>query len=274
MRRKGVLMAESWRSILERAADNLSIELDQMAVPGFGHAPAASFTPRRLSPQLSFAESRELLARELQAFSQERRPRPPVSRQETATALTVPVTMPKQKQELARKPRKRATWQNLLATLLSAALTGGIAAYFFLAQADFGQENGSAFGAYAGQSDGLPESGGSEPAVLIAPGLVNPATEDALMQRAFQQLNDGDGKGARAIYEVLANHGSHKSAFALAATYDSATLAQNGNWGLNPDMRLARMWYKRASELGSLAAYDRLKDWDKRASLGKTASHL
>ena len=57
-------MSESWRNILERAAGNLSIELDQMAAPAFSHASAVSFRSRRLSPQLSFAESRELLARE------------------------------------------------------------------------------------------------------------------------------------------------------------------------------------------------------------------
>lgn len=267
-------MAESWRSILERAADNLSIELDQMAVPAFGHAPAASFAPRRLSPQLSFAESRDLLARELQAFSNERRSRPAAPRPETGTALTVPVTAPKQKQELARKPRRRATLQNLLATLLSASLTGGLAAYFLLAQGDFGQEDGTAFAAYAEQNVIPAASEKSEPALVIAPGFVNRSTEDALMERASHQLNDGDGNGARAIYEVLANHGSHKSAFALAETYDPATLAQNSHWGLTSDVRLARMWYKRASELGNLSAYERLNSLDKRASLPKTTSHL
>ena len=71
-------MSESWRDILENAAGKLSIELEPIAAPAYSSAAAASFGPRRLSPQLSFAESCELLARELQAISvQSRKPRPP-----------------------------------------------------------------------------------------------------------------------------------------------------------------------------------------------------
>src|SRR6516162_3675944 len=102
-------MSESWRSILERAAENLSIDLDQMAAPAFSHAQPAMPGPRRLSPQLSFAESRALLARELQAFSPPpQKASPAAPRVAPGTALTVPVKASKQKVQPARtQSRKR-----------------------------------------------------------------------------------------------------------------------------------------------------------------------
>src|SRR5664279_284964 len=106
-------MSESWRNILERAAGNLAIELDQMATPAFSHAPAVAFRSRRLSPQLSFAESRELLARELQAVSpQPQKTQPEAPRIEPSRALTVAVRAPIQKQHPVRIPRKRTPWQS------------------------------------------------------------------------------------------------------------------------------------------------------------------
>src|SRR5664279_5008330 len=127
-------MSESWRNILERAAGNLAIELDQMATPAFSHAPAVSFRSRRLSPQLSFAESRELLARELQAFSpQPQNTQPAEPRIEPNRALTVPVMAPIQKKEPVRIAPKRTPGQNIFATIMSAVITGGMTAYLLLA---------------------------------------------------------------------------------------------------------------------------------------------
>lgn len=94
------------------------------------------------------------------------------------------------------------------------------------------------------------------------------------MERASYQLKHGDGEGGRAVFEVLANHGSPRGALALAETYDPAKLAQHTDWRLKSDVRVAREWYKRASELGSLAAYERLRDLDKRASLQQKAAKL
>ena len=67
------------------------------------------------------------------------------------------------------------------------------------------------------------------------------------------------------MFEVLANHGSLRGTLALAETYDPAKLAQHPEWQLKSDLRLARQWYKKASELGSLPAYERLRDFDKGA---------
>ncbi len=257
-------MTESWRNILERAAENLSIELDQMATPAFSHAHAASFGSRRLSPQLSFAESRELLARELQAFSaQSRRERPAEPRMHSSTALTVPVTRSSPKVEPVRTHSQKGTpWQNLFATLLSAVITGGLTGYILLAQGDFGKDEGLASAAYAsvGAYDSQPVTSKNSAAV------VNRSTEDALMDRASYQLKHGDGEGGRSVLEVLAGHGSVRAAFALAETYDPNALAQHKEWGLNSDLGLARTWYKKASELGSLPAYERLKTLDKRVA--------
>lgn len=264
-------MSDSWRAILERAAENLSVDLDQIAAPAFSHAQAASYAPRRLSPQLSFAESRELLARELQAFSHEQTSRPTRPRWETATALTVPVAAPKQKRAPARNPRKRGALQNLMATVLSAALTGGLAAYFLLAHGQFGESGATAFEAYASSNVSAASAG---PASVASAGVVNRATEDALMDRASYQLAYGDGESGRAVYEILADHGSVRGAFALAETYDPAMLAQHPSWKLTADIRLARLWYKKAAGLGSLSASERLRALDQRASLPGKAARL
>ena len=263
-------MSESWRSILERAASNLSIGLDQMATPAFSHAPAVSFPSRRLSPQLSFAESRELLARELQAFSpQPQKTPPPEPRIEPNRALTVPVMAPIQKKEPDRILRKRTPWQNIFATILSAVITGGITAYLLLAHGGVQKEQVLAFAAYVDQgfrSGGEASDNAAPIASPSAPAVVNRTTEDSLMERASYQLNHGDGGGGRSVFEVLANRGSLRGAFALAETYDPVKLAQHVDWRLTPDIRLARQWYKKASELGSLPAYERLKDLDKRTA--------
>ncbi len=61
-------MTNSWRHILERAASNLSIELDEKAPAGFSN-PAGWPAPARARRRTrSLAESRELLARELETI--------------------------------------------------------------------------------------------------------------------------------------------------------------------------------------------------------------
>ena len=175
-------MSESWQNILERAAGNLSIELDQMTAPAFSHAQAVSFRPRRLSPQLSFAESRELLARELQAFSiQSKKAQPAAPRIETSRALTVAVMAPIKKKQPVRIPRKRTPWQNILATILSAAVTGGLAAYLLLAYGGVQKEQVLAFAAYVDQGLRSAREASDHAAPIASPSaaaMVNRTTED------------------------------------------------------------------------------------------------
>jgi len=272
-------MSESWRSILERAAENLSIDLDHMAAPAFGHAQATMPRPRRLSPQLSFAESRALLAQELQAFSPQPQKAPPAAPCMAAgTALTVPVTASEQKAQPARtQSRKRTPWLNIFATILSAVITGGMTTYLLLAHGGVGKEKVLALAAYVDQgfsAAGMANNPGAPAASMSAAAVANRSTEDALMERASYQLKHGDGEGGRAVFEALASHGSLRAAFALAESYDPAKLSQHSSWGLRSDIRLARKWYKKASELGSVAAYERLRDLEKRASLQQKAAKL
>ncbi len=138
-------MTESWRNILERAAENLSIELEQTAAPIFRHAHAtpigrAPAGPRRLSPQLSFAESRDMLARELMALSAQVREEQKAASQRPAsqvTALTVPVTAPR-KEAQPKRPQspRRPAWRNVVVVSVSGLIIG-LAGYLFLGQGQF-----------------------------------------------------------------------------------------------------------------------------------------
>lgn len=151
MRQRRYVMTESWRNILERAAENLSIELEQTAAPVFRQAYAAPIGgepvgARRLSPQLSFAESREMLARELMNISAPMRSEQPATQPAPAvTALTVPVTASSQKAPPKRphSPR-RAPWRNVAAVSVSGIIIG-LAGYLFLGQGQSGGPAGAQF---------------------------------------------------------------------------------------------------------------------------------
>jgi TPR repeat protein len=88
---------------------------------------------------------------------------------------------------------------------------------------------------------------------------IAPPSDDALLTQAFYKLGRGDGLGARAAYETVAQHGSALGAFGLAETYDPNVLARRRILGLKPDPSLARFWYERAAKLGNLEASKRLK---------------
>ncbi len=126
-------MPDSWRNILERAASNLSIELDRDAGGGFRQQPASWPAPKRPAPKSrGLAESRELLARELEAISggtpqcrpgravtrvkrsehPVSRPRPPLTQ---AIALSRPEVTP-------RRPIQRRRGSSL-ATLVALAVS-------------------------------------------------------------------------------------------------------------------------------------------------------
>jgi hypothetical protein len=90
-------------------------------------------------------------------------------------------------------------------------------------------------------------------------------SDDALLSQAFYKLSRGDGLGARAAYEAVAQHGSALGALGLAETYDPNVLVRRRILGLKPDPSLARLWYERAAKLGSLEASKRLKQLTKPA---------
>lgn len=82
--------------------------------------------------------------------------------------------------------------------------------------------------------------------------------ETALLQNAAEMLKSGDIEAARLAYSELAAHGSGEGAYLLAQTYDPRVLEKYFVVGMQPDSELARQWYRRAVELGSREAKERL----------------
>jgi hypothetical protein len=121
-------MAESWRNILERAADNLSIELERMPAQPFRHTqPAMRRTQAPAASLHSFTQSRDMLARELQALTEP--PRGRMTRAPSPAVAPRPQTLPVPVKQVRPAfappaPRKRSAWRNLLAVIVSALITG------------------------------------------------------------------------------------------------------------------------------------------------------
>jgi hypothetical protein len=89
-------------------------------------------------------------------------------------------------------------------------------------------------------------------------------TEDASeiaakMKIGAELLAHGDIAAARTMFQRAAEAGEAAGAFALAETYDPVVLARlRLRGGITPDLALARTWYERARDLGSLEARDRI----------------
>lgn len=82
-----------------------------------------------------------------------------------------------------------------------------------------------------------------------------------LMKRANQALRNSDISSARQFYERLARSGMAEAAFAMGQTYDPSFLDQLSIHGLQPDLETAKLWYQKASELGSVEAKERLSSF-------------
>ncbi|MBV1705193.1 MAG: hypothetical protein KGQ28_10340, partial [Hyphomicrobiales bacterium] len=93
----------------------------------------------------------------------------------------------------------------------------------------------------------------SAPAAAPAPAM-DPATADKFIARASDMIAQGDIAGARLMLGPAAEGGSAKAMFALAQTYDPATLAQWKVIGLQGDKAKAIAWYDRALKAGDSAA--------------------
>lgn len=74
---------------------------------------------------------------------------------------------------------------------------------------------------------------------------------ELMMRRASQALRNSDVSSARQFYERLARLGLAEAAFAMGQTYDPNFLDQLNVHGLKADLETARLWYEKASELGS-----------------------
>jgi len=102
-------MSDSWRNILERAAENLSIDLHQNG-PGTIGQPAGWPAPRGAARQpRSFAEPRDLLEHELK-----RQTRKPAARSSKARAAAIP--------QQPEKSRKKGPLGEFAPTLISVAI--------------------------------------------------------------------------------------------------------------------------------------------------------
>jgi hypothetical protein len=123
------------------------------------------------------------------------------------------------------------------------------------------QRGGSASSVTIGSGQSTAAESAIAPAIAFGPSTQPkiPATEEAAMiERANGFLQSGDVAAARLLYERLARRGSSQGALALARTFDPATLRTLAVVGLKPDLGKAREWYKRAAELGSKEAGNRL----------------
>ena len=87
---------------------------------------------------------------------------------------------------------------------------------------------------------------------------VSGAEETALLASGANALKQGNFSAARIMFEEIAQRGSAKGAFALAQTYDPASLPAGAISGIKPDLAKAQFWYEKAKDLGSSDAERRL----------------
>jgi hypothetical protein len=80
----------------------------------------------------------------------------------------------------------------------------------------------------------------------------------ALMKRADGLIAIGDIAAARLLLEHAADAQEPSAALLLAQTYDPAVLGKSDARSITPDPMMARSWYRKAAQLGSLNAQQRL----------------
>jgi hypothetical protein len=80
-----------------------------------------------------------------------------------------------------------------------------------------------------------------------------------LLKRGEEFLKTGDVAAARLFLRRAASAGSAQAALALGVTFEPAFLAEQGVLGFAPDPAQARGWYKKAAEMGSHEAAQRLE---------------
>jgi hypothetical protein len=80
-----------------------------------------------------------------------------------------------------------------------------------------------------------------------------------LIKRGEDFIATGDLAAARVVLQRAAEARDAGAALALAATYDPLVLAQLKVYGFSADVAMARLWYEKAREFGSLEAPRRLE---------------
>jgi TPR repeat protein len=80
-----------------------------------------------------------------------------------------------------------------------------------------------------------------------------------MMKDGADRMEKGDIAGARLMFQRAAQTGDTGAAFALAESYDPLVLRKLGaRVSLMSDIALAQSWYKKAWDLGSTLAPDRI----------------
>jgi hypothetical protein len=82
---------------------------------------------------------------------------------------------------------------------------------------------------------------------------------ELLIGRSQKLMSEGDVGAARTLLQRAATAGDARAALALGATYDPIMLTILQARGISPDVAQAREWYKKAKELGSEEAEQRLR---------------
>lgn len=85
-------------------------------------------------------------------------------------------------------------------------------------------------------------------------------TLSGLMTRAKSLMAVGDIAAARLLLERAANGQEAAAAFLLAQTYDPAVLGTKDTRSITADPATARDWYRKAAQLGSTEAQQRLSE--------------
>jgi len=105
-----------------------------------------------------------------------------------------------------------------------------------------------------------PQPKASDVTPLIPPaGKLDPQRLAQLVKRGVELLRIGDFAAARLLLRPAAEAGDAEAALLLGATYDPAAVSDFGALGLAPDPNVARAWYQRAMESGSVEASRRIE---------------
>src|SRR5215831_8608151 len=110
----------------------------------------------------------------------------------------------------------------------------------------------------------LPETSAFQPTPSVSR-RIDPGELTALVARGNALVATGDLSGARLLYRRAAEAGNARAALTLAETYDPIVLETLGESGLAPNVAMARLWYKKANELGSTEALARLERLERRS---------
>jgi hypothetical protein len=85
------------------------------------------------------------------------------------------------------------------------------------------------------------------------------ADVDRQLERGIRLKSAGNMAEARLIFGRIAQNGDSRAAFMLAETYDPIALAKRQLLPPDSDLEQARIWYRKASDLGSQEARGRLE---------------